>query len=90
MVIQHGFRIRWFLISLCAPKIGLYGNSDENIVNLEEGDLSNQITNHSQRILLKFKMKNHKIIILNYRKDTLRIVPIRNILLSFRLIKFRQ
>ena len=74
MVIQHGFRIRWFLISLCAPKIGLYGNSDENIVNLEEGDLSNQITNHSQRILLKFKMKNPKIIILNYRKDTLRMV----------------
>ena len=29
--VSHGFYIRWLLISVCAPKIGLHANSDENI-----------------------------------------------------------
>ena len=35
----YGFQFIWLLISLCAPKIGQYKNSDENSGNLEEGDL---------------------------------------------------
>ena len=44
------FQIRWVLISLCVPMIGLYQNSDKKIGNLEEGDLSIEVDIHSQRI----------------------------------------
>ena len=41
----------WLLISFYTPKIGLNENSDDKIGNLEEGDLSIEITNHSQRFI---------------------------------------
>ena len=48
---EHGFYIRWLLISLCAPTIGLLEDSYEKIGNLEEGDLPIEETNNVQRII---------------------------------------
>ena len=44
------------IISLCAPTIGLYENSNEKKGNLKEGDLSTEITNHSQRIFTSIQI----------------------------------
>ena len=54
-----------------AHQIGLYDNSDKTIGNLEEGDLSIEVANHSQRICFNFikcyiiNVRKTKIIILN-------------------------
>ena len=46
----HGFYTKWLPISLCAPTMGLYENSDAKIGILEKGDLTIEMTNHSQVI----------------------------------------
>ena len=46
---NHCVYIKWLLISLCEPKIGLNENFDEKIGNLEEGQ-SIEDANHSEHI----------------------------------------
>ena len=43
-------------VLIIRKKIGLYINTDEKIRNLEEGDLSIELPNHSQRISTVFKI----------------------------------
>ena len=64
-------------ISLCASKICLYENSDEKIGNLEEGDLTIEIANHSQRIFTvmqdnTFSIFNHGCAALNKQSSNLK------------------
>ena len=58
--VYYGLEIRWLLISLCAPKIDLY--VDEKIGNLEEVDLTIEITNNSQRIFTLIQNNNFLIV----------------------------
>ena len=46
----------------------MYENSDENIGNLEEGDLSIEVANHSQSIFTLIKNSNFSILNVFYHK----------------------
>ena len=84
---NQGFQIKWLLIFSTSTQ-GLYENSDEQIKNLEDFDLSIKVANHSQRIFTLIQNKKNRFdnvlcpklkkpqknIIFNRSKNTLRIV----------------
>ena len=48
--LAHSYLIRWVLLSLCAPTIGLYEISEEKIGNVEKSEFPIEVADHSQCI----------------------------------------